>query len=34
VLRNKTSAERRETRENWEREFRIEIPSKSDCKIM
>ena len=34
VIRNKTSAERRETREDLEREYRIEVPSRSNCRIM
>jgi len=34
VLRDKTSAERRETREDLEWRYRVEIPNKSDCKVM
>ena len=34
VIRNKTTAERQDTRRDLEREYRIEVPSKGDCKIM
>jgi hypothetical protein len=34
VIRNKTSAERRDTRNDLELEYRIEVPSKGDCRLM